>query len=182
MHRVLLEGNEDQAITSSMPPKLAHISRARNRDIYLRFYTKTLFLEGIGLDKGVHVSISSISDPKMSSSASESTLFCAPSRAPSNADLFVTYTFQLQRSCTSRNALRYLRCGHVLSKPRMTSDDFRKHFLAENSRSLIHRLMTCWLNDDVLVKKFHLAMAGPVVISLPRCERPGFITLIPKCD
>ena len=35
----------------------------KNRDIYLGLYSQTLFLEGIGLDNGVHVSISSISDP-----------------------------------------------------------------------------------------------------------------------
>ena len=57
----------------------------RNRDIYLRYYTQTLFLERIGLDKGVQVSIS-ISDPQRSSSASESTSFCASSSAPSSAE------------------------------------------------------------------------------------------------
>ena len=36
-----------------------------------------LFLERIGLDKGVHASILSISDPQTASSASESTSFCA---------------------------------------------------------------------------------------------------------
>ena len=35
----------------------------KKRDIYLGLYLQTLFLEGIGLDNGVHVSISSISAP-----------------------------------------------------------------------------------------------------------------------
>ena len=59
----------------------------RNRDIYLRYYTETLFLERIGLDRGVHVSISPISGPQMSSSASELTSFCASSSALSIREL-----------------------------------------------------------------------------------------------
>ena len=70
----------------------------RNRNIYLRYYTQTSFLERIGLDKGVHVSISPISDPQMSSSASELTSFCASSSALSIEELVsFAYTFQLQR-------------------------------------------------------------------------------------
>ena len=58
----------------------------RNRDFYLRYYTQTLFLERIGLDKGVQVLISSIFDPQMSCSASESTSFCASASALSSAE------------------------------------------------------------------------------------------------
>ena len=58
----------------------------KNRDIKLRYYKQTLFLERIGLDKGVQVSISSISYPQRSSSASESTSFCASSSAPSSTE------------------------------------------------------------------------------------------------
>ena len=54
----------------------------RNRDIYLRYCLQTLFLERIGLDKGVHISISSISDRQTSSLVSRSTSFCASSSAP----------------------------------------------------------------------------------------------------
>ena len=49
----------------------------RNRYIYLRYYTQKLFQQRIGPDKGVYASISSISDPQISSSASELTFFCA---------------------------------------------------------------------------------------------------------
>ena len=58
----------------------------RNRDIYLRYNTQIYVVGRIELDKGVHVSISSISDPRVSSSASESTLFYASSSAPSSAE------------------------------------------------------------------------------------------------
>ena len=58
----------------------------KNRDINLRWYSQTLFPEGTELDNGVHVSISSIFDPQMSSSASESTSFCASSSEPSSAE------------------------------------------------------------------------------------------------
>ena len=75
---------------------------------------QSFYLEGIGLDKGggqelevpahtrqdgclyfkvkynVHGSISSIPDPQMSSSASELTLFCTSSSAPSSAEACLT--------------------------------------------------------------------------------------------
>ena len=73
----------------------------KNRDIYLRYYTQTLFLERIRLDKGVDVSISSISDPQMLSSASESTSFCVSRSAPYCAETcLLRLLFRLQRSCT----------------------------------------------------------------------------------
>ena len=126
------------------------------------------------LDKGTHVSILSIFDPQMSSSASELDLFCASSRVLSNADAFLLRTFGLQRSCASRTGLRYLHCSRVFRMPHRTFDEF---YSAENSRSFIHRLL-----DDAQIKTFHLVTTGPFLISLPGCARPGFITLIPKCD
>ena len=68
--------------TSSVPPNLVHISRAQKQRYLLEVLYADIILEKIGLDKSVHVSISSISDPQMSSSASESTSFCASLRAP----------------------------------------------------------------------------------------------------
>ena len=73
-----------------MPPKLVHISRALKTEIFTAdSICKTLCLEGVGLYNGVHVSISSISDPQMSSLASESTSFCASSSAPSSTEAYL---------------------------------------------------------------------------------------------
>ena len=98
-----------------------------NRFIYLSFYTQKLFPEGLGLDQGIHVSISSISDPQMSAAAAESTSFCAFIKCTVKCgSLFATYPFRLQKSCSSRTALRHLHCGRVLvlRMPLVTFDEF----------------------------------------------------------
>ena len=74
----------------------------RNRDIYLRYYAQTLFQERIRLDKGVDISISSISDPQMSSSASDLTfVLCFIRCAVKCRSLFVAYFSAAKILCKS---------------------------------------------------------------------------------
>ena len=83
---------------------------------------------GIGLDKGVHGSITSISDPQMSPSASESTSFCAGVKcAVKRGSLFVVCTFRLRRSCASRTAWS---CTSHARTPRVISDEFKKKYFS----------------------------------------------------
>ena len=66
--------------------KIGAYLQSPETDINLRYYAQTLFLDRVGLDKGVQVSLSSISDPQTSSLASESTSFCASLSPPSSAE------------------------------------------------------------------------------------------------
>ena len=130
---------------------------------------QTSFLERIGLDMGVHISISSITDLLMSSSASDLTSLCASSNVPSRAEACL---LRIVFSCKDlvQVALHCATCAVVVYFAYLARLLMN---LAENSRSFILRLVTCWPHDDAQVKAFHLAMVDPVLISLSGCARPG---------
>ena len=88
----------------------------------LRYDTQTTFLERLGLDQGVHISISSFSDPQTSSSASELTSFCTLSSALPSVEACLLRTFRWKNLV--QDALYYLICDRVLHMPRMTPDEF----------------------------------------------------------
>ena len=113
----------------------------------------------------------------MSSSASESTSFCASSSAPSSAEACLLC---IVFSCkdTVHVALYCVTCAMVVYFACLAR--FLMNFSWE--LQVIHLP-----SSDVLAawqcagKTFHLAMTDPVLISLPGCVRPCCMMLMPQC-
>ena len=121
----------------------------RNRDIYSRHYTQTLFLDRIRLDGGDHISISSISDHQSSSLASELTSFCAWLSAPLVCSVLFGCTDSVQ------DALLYLRCGCVPCMPHMTSDEFLFSWELRVMHSPSNDVLAAWRHAGKNVSSCH---------------------------
>ena len=91
------------------------------------------------------------------------------------------YFSVLRRSCASRTALRYLHCDRVLRMPCVTSDEllfFSTELQVVHSPSNDVRAAWRCAGKNIFI----FPRPTQFLISLPSCESPSFVMLIPKCD
>ena len=111
--------------TSSTPPKLARISRAQKQRYLLEIIFASILSKGNRTRQGCsRFDMIHFRPSYVVLGVRIDFVLCFIKCAFRRGSLFVTFTFWLRRSCASRTALRYLRCGRVLRTPRVTSDEF----------------------------------------------------------